>query len=187
MRTISRSRGMRTRATMAWAISPVNCRSQASAQAANWHVPVEDAKGDHAAHTHGAAAKDRVDDRYRRRQRSRITTLRRARRGPRACERSSRSRGMRTRGNNGLGHQSRELPSQASAQAAKDVPVEDAKGDHAAHAHGAAAKDLVDDRYPGASDRGERRSGRPRRASGHVNDQAAVGECGPGQQWPSVP
>ena len=90
---------------------------------------------------------------------------------------------MRNPGNNGLGHQSRELPSQASAHAAKDLPrhgVEDAKGDHAAHSHGAAAKDsstidtpatmIAESDAPGA--RGE--------PPGHVNDQAQSGNADPG-------
>ena len=78
-------------------------------------------------------------------------------------------------GNNGLGHQPRELPSQASAHAVEDLAtltgVEDTKGDRADHGHGAAAKNsstidtpaitIADSDAPGG--RGE--------PPGHVNDQ----------------
>jgi hypothetical protein len=107
-------------------------------------VAVEDAKGGHAAHTDGAAAKDS----------STFDT-------PATTVAESDAAGVRGEppghgndksqladadpGNNGLGHQSRESPSQASVQTAKDIPpvtaVENAKGDDAAHTHGAAAKD----------------------------------------------
>jgi len=107
-------------------------------------VAVEDAKGRHAAHTDGAAAKDS----------STFDT-------PATTVAESDAAGVRGEppghgndksqladadpGNNGLGHQSRESPSQASVQTAKDIPpvtaVENAKGDDAAHTHGAAAKD----------------------------------------------
>jgi hypothetical protein len=107
-------------------------------------VAGEDAKGGHAAHTDGAAAKDS----------STFDT-------PATTVAESDAAGVRGEppghgndksqladadpGNNGLGHQSRESPSQASVQTAKDIPpvtaVENAKGDDAAHTHGAAAKD----------------------------------------------
>ena len=107
-------------------------------------VAVEDAKGGHATHTDGAAAKNS----------STFDT-------PATTVAESDAAGVRGEppghgndksqladadpGNNGLGHQSRESPSQASVQTAKDIPpvtaVENAKGDDAAHTHGAAAKD----------------------------------------------
>ena len=81
-------------------------------------------------------------------------------------------------GNNG--HQSRELPSQASAQAAKDVPVEDAKGDHAAHTHGAAAKDSSTIDTPATPIADSDAAGVRGEPPGHVNDQAQSGNADPG-------
>ena len=163
--------------------------SQASAQAAK-DVPVEDAKGDHAAHTHGAAAKDS----------STIDTpatpiadsdAAGVRGEPPGHVNDQAQSGNADPGNNG--HQSRELPSQASAQAAKDVPVEDAKGDHAAHTHGAAAKDssTIDTpatrsrtATPPAFEASIRRAdsdpGLRGEPPGHVNDQAQSGNADPG-------
>ena len=150
--------------------------SQASAQAAK-DVPVEDAKGDHAAHTHGAAAKDSstIDTPATPIADSDAPGLRGE---PPGHVNDKAQSGNADPGNNG--HQSRELPSQASAQAAKDVPVEDAKGDHAAHTHGAAAKDsstidtpapvIAESDAPGA--RGE--------PPGHGNDKAQSGNADPG-------
>ena len=78
-------------------------------------------------------------------------------------------------GNNGLGHQSRELPSQASVQAAKDIPsvtaVENAKGDDAAHTHGAAAKDSSTIDTTGAAVAHTDSSGSQGAAPGEMNDQ----------------
>ena len=90
MGTVSRSWGMRTRATMAWDISSVNCRTRlprTRLRTVQRSRQVEDAKGDHAAHSHGAAAKhsSTVD--------TPATTIAESdapgvtRRAPRACER----------------------------------------------------------------------------------------------------
>jgi hypothetical protein len=87
-------------------------------------------------------------------------------------------------GNNGLGHQSHDLPGQAAAPAVEDVPLvvagKDAKGGPADHSHGAAAKDpstidiadvtIADGDAPGI--RGE--------PAGHVNDKAQSGNANPG-------
>jgi hypothetical protein len=87
-------------------------------------------------------------------------------------------------GNNGLGHQPNELPSQASAHAVQDLPavtgVDDTKGGRPDHSHGAAAKDsstvdtpattIADNDAPGV--RGE--------PPGHMNDKAQSGNADPG-------
>ena len=87
-------------------------------------------------------------------------------------------------GNNGLGHQSRELPSQASVQAAKDIPsvtaVENAKGDDAAHTHGAAAKDSSTIDTAGAAVAHTDSSGSQGAAPGEMNDQFHFAYTNPG-------
>ena len=86
--------------------------------------------------------------------------------------------------------QSLKSPTQAALHAA-DIPsvaaVEDANGGHADHSHDVAAEHSYD--TPRDDDRGERRSGRARRAPRACERSAAVGECRPGQQrlGPSVP
>ena len=170
---------------MAWAISPVNCRAKPprTRLGQSDDSAGEDANGGHAAHTHGAAAKhaSTID--------TPATTIAESdapglRGEPPGHVNDKPQLGNADPGNNGLGHQSRELPSQASAHAAEDLPtvsaVEDAKGAHAAHGHGAAAKDsstidtpatvIAESDAPGA--RGE--------PPGHVNDQAQSGNADPG-------
>jgi hypothetical protein len=99
-------------------------------------------------------------------------------------------------GSNGLGHQPRELPGQASAHAAKDIPlvvaVEDAKGGHAAHAHGAAAEDSSTIDTAGAAVAHTDSSGSQGAAPGDMNDQfhfanANAGNNGLGHQSPELP
>ena len=153
--------------------------NQAASQAAKDSPPVtagEDANGGHAAHTHGTAAKDAstIDIADATVADNDSPGFRGEGRGHLNDQPQS---GNADPGNNGLGHQSRELPSQASAQAAKDVPVEDAKGGHAAHTHGAAAKDsstidtpapvIAESDAPGA--RGE--------PPGHGNDKPQLGNA----------
>ena len=156
--------------------------NQAASQAAKDSPPVtagEDANGGHAAHTHGTAAKDAstIDIADATVADNDSPGFRGEGRGHLNDQPQS---GNADPGNNGLGHQSRELPSQASAQAAKDVPVEDAKGGHAAHTHGAAAKDsstidtpapvIAESDAPGA--RGE--------PPGHGNDKPQLGNADSG-------
>ena len=87
-------------------------------------------------------------------------------------------------GNNGLGHQPHELPNQAAAHAAADIPPvaagEDANGGHAAHSHGAAARKLIDGRYPRDNDRGQRRPGVRGEPPGHGNDKSQSADANPG-------
>ena len=95
-------------------------------------------------------------------------------------------------GNNGLGHQSREVPSQASVQAAKDIPsvtaVENAKGDDAAHTHGAAAKDSSTIDTAGAAVAHTDSSGSQGAAPGEMNDQFHFAYTNPGtSQSPELP
>jgi hypothetical protein len=126
---------------------PSELPSQAAAPAAGDIPPVvavEDAKGGHAAHTDGAAAKDSstIDTPATTVAESDAASVR----GEPPGHGNDKSQlADADPGNNGLGHQSRESPSQASVQTAKDIPpvtaVENAKGDDAAHTHGAAAKD----------------------------------------------
>ena len=92
--------------------------------------------------------------------------------------------GNADRGNNGLGHQSRELPSQAASHAAEDIPAvaagEDANKGHAAHGHVPPRNTrrrsirptttIADSDAPGL--RGE--------PPGHVNDQPQLGNADPG-------
>ena len=87
-------------------------------------------------------------------------------------------------GNNGLGHQSRELPSQASSHATKDTPsvtaVEDANKGHAAHSHGAAAEhsSTIDTPATTIADSGAQSlRGEP---PGHANDQPHFGNANAG-------
>src|SRR5262249_49842811 len=75
--------------------------------------------------------------------------------------------------NNGLGHQSHELPSQAATDIPLVVAVEDAKGGHAADPHGAAA--AKDSSTFAESDASGVRGEPP----GHGNDKARLGTDGP--------
>ena len=174
---------------------PRELPSQASAHAVEdlaTLTGVEDTKGDRADHGHGAAAKDS----------STIDT-------PAITIADSDAPGGRGEppghvndqpqqlenadpGNNGLGHQSREVPSQASVQAAKDIPsvtaVENAKGDDAAHTHGAAAKDLSTIDTAGAAVAHTDLSGSQGAAPGEMNDQFHFAYTNPGtSQSPELP
>ena len=114
-------------------------------------------------------------------------------RGERRRGRSRRAPGMGTisrswrtadPGNNGLGHQSRESPSQASVQTAKDIPpvtaVENAKGDDAAHTHGAAAKDSSTIDTAGTAVAHTDSSGSQGAAAGDMSDQFHFANTNPG-------
>jgi hypothetical protein len=87
-------------------------------------------------------------------------------------------------GNNGLGHQSHELPNQAASHAAKDSPAvsagEDAKGDHAAHTHGAAAKDSSTFDTPATTVAESDAPGLRGEPPGHGNDKSQLGNADPG-------
>ena len=149
--------------------------SQAAAHAAE-DIPtvtaVEDTKGARADHSHGAAAGPTVD--------AAATTIADSdapdvRGEPPGHVNDQPQLGNADPGNNGLGHQSRELPSQASVQAAEDIPsvtaVENAKGDDAAHTHGAAAKDSSTIDTAGAAVAHTNSSGSQGAAPGEMNDQ----------------
>jgi hypothetical protein len=124
---------------------PHELPNQASAHAGD--IPPVAAGGDankgHAAHSHGADAEhSSTGD-------APATTIADSdapgvRGGPPGHGNDQPQSGNANPGNNGLGHQPSELPSQAVAPAAGDIPpvvaVEDAKGDHAASDHGAAAE-----------------------------------------------
>ena len=91
--------------------------------------------------------------------------------------------GNADRGNNGLGHQSRELPSQAALHAAEDIPAieagEDANGGHAAHGQAAAEHASTTD-TPTTTIADSDAPGLRREPPGHVNDQPHVGNADPG-------
>jgi hypothetical protein len=87
-------------------------------------------------------------------------------------------------GNNGLGHQPNELPSQASAHAVQDLPavtgVDDTKGARADHSHGAAAKDSSTIDIAGATVADSDAPGFRSDPPGHANDQPQSGNANPG-------
>jgi hypothetical protein len=88
-------------------------------------------------------------------------------------------------GNNGLGHQSGELPSQAAAPAAEDIPsvtaAEDSKGNGAAdHGHGAVAKDSSTIDTPATTVAESDATGVRGEPPGHGNDHPQSGNTDPG-------
>jgi hypothetical protein len=93
-------------------------------------------------------------------------------------------------GNNGLGHQSNDLPSRAAARAVDDSPtvaaVEDTKGARADHSHGAAAEHSRTDDTPATtiadSDAPGLRGEPPGHVNDQVNDKAQLGNADPGNK-----
>src|SRR4029077_4137032 len=89
--------------------------------------------------------------------------------------------------NNGLGHQSHDLPSRAAAHAVDDIPavaaVEDTKGARADHSHGAAADHSRTDDTPATtiadSDAPGLRGEPPGHVNDKVNDKAQSGNADP--------
>ena len=143
----------------------------------------EDAKGDHAAHTHGAAAKNSSTFD------TPATTVAESdapglRGEPPGHGNDKSQLGNADPGNNGLGHQSHELPNQAASHAAKDSPAvsagEDAKGDHAAHTHGAAAKNSSTFDTPATTVAESDAPGLRGEPPGHGNDKSQLGNADPG-------
>ena len=143
----------------------------------------EDAKGDHAAHTHGAAAKDSSTFD------TPATTVAESdapglRGEPPGHGNDKSQLGNADPGNNGLGHQSHELPNQTASHAAKDSPAvsagEDAKGDHAAHTHGAAAKNSSTFDTPATTVAESDAPGLRGEPPGHGNDKSQLGNADPG-------
>ena len=119
---------------MAWAISPMNCRAKPPRMQSRTFPrsrESSDTKGGRPDHSHGAAAKDlsTVD--------TPATTIADndapgVRGEPPGHVNDKAQSGNADPGNNGLGHQPNELPSQASAHAVQDPPavtgVDDTKG-----------------------------------------------------------
>ena len=144
---------------------------------------IEDANGGHAAHIHGAAAEhsSTIDTAEATVADSDSSTFRGA-----ASEHANDQPhfGHANPGNNGLGHQSLELPSQAAAHAAVEIPlataIEDANGGHAAHIHGAAAEHSSKIDIAGATVADSDSSSFRGAASEHVNDQPHFGHANPG-------
>src|SRR4029077_1842762 len=143
----------------------------------------EDAKGNHAAHSHGAAAKDSSTFD------TPATTVAESdapglRGEPPGHGNDKSQLGNADPGNNGLGHQSHELPNQAASHAAKDSPAvspgEDAKEDHPAHTHGAAAKDSSTFDTPATTAAESDAPGLRGEPPGHGNDKSQFGNADPG-------